>query len=115
MVAMTEYRIHEGSTGVSIELSRVGGNQAQILDALQDCQQGRCTCPTQEYEKLESMQVTAGTDRMEIVLKPHADARFDVAEIAACLDYTIAQSAAREPRADENATPGIELGAPGSS
>ena len=39
---------------VSIEVSETKGNQAKLLEAFQECQEGRCTCPTQEYSKLDS-------------------------------------------------------------
>lgn len=111
---MTEYSIHEDSTGVSVEFSRVDGNRRQLLDALKDCREGRCSCPTDEYEKLASMEVAVHDDRMEIVLKPRDGSTFDMAEIAACLDHTIGEPAKLQLTAQVVRTPPRGIGQPGS-
>jgi hypothetical protein len=40
-----------------IELTEVGGQQDDLLAAFAECQSGRCSCPTEEYQKVASMEV----------------------------------------------------------
>jgi hypothetical protein len=85
---MARFRIeHEAST-VSIELTDVGGRQEKMLEAFEECQAGRCTCPTDEYQKLASMEVEQAGDLVRLRLEAKPGERFDTNEIAACLNYT---------------------------
>ena len=33
------------------------GNKEKLLEAFQECSEGRCSCPTQEYEKVEKLDI----------------------------------------------------------
>jgi hypothetical protein len=90
---MARYRIDESDSVVSIQVSSVAAQQDQLLDACEDCQSGRCSCPTTEYEKLASMEVVAAEDGIRIRLEPRAGEKLDTSEIAACLDYTTTKAA----------------------
>ena len=89
---MTKYQIDAGEGTVAIELTEVGGRQEELLAAFGECQEGRCSCPTDEYQKVESMAVEPAEDRIGIRLLSKPGVTLDVAEIAACLDYTVAKS-----------------------
>jgi len=60
---MAEYHITEKDSGVSVEVTDVGGHVDELMDAFAECQAGRCTCPTEEYRKLASLEVGAADDR----------------------------------------------------
>lgn len=90
---MTNYRITSGSAGLAIELTDVGTQEEQLLSAFAECQQGQCSCPTDEYQKLETMDVIPGEGEILIQLRPKEGASFDISELSACLDYTVAQTA----------------------
>jgi hypothetical protein len=85
---MARYRIDENEEGVAIQVTEASGHRQKLLDAFQECQSGHCTCPTDEYEKVQSMEVAAGDDEISIRLKAKAGTRFDIDEISDCLDYT---------------------------
>ena len=85
---MARYRIQEEASAVSIELTEVGGHQEQLLEAFGECQAGRCSCPTDEYQKLASMDVENHQDAIRIRLTTKPGEKLDAAEISACLDYT---------------------------
>lgn len=85
---MARYRIDEEDSTVSIEVAEVGGHTGQMLEALGECQAGQCSCPTNEYDKLASMEVEQGEDVIRLRLEPKPGEKFDISEIAACLDYT---------------------------
>ena len=70
-------------------MSGVGGLEKELLEAFQECQQGTCTCPTDQYENVASMTVIANERRIAIHLEPKPGAQLEVSEIATCLDYTI--------------------------
>lgn len=52
---------------------------------------GHCTCPTDEYQKVAGMQVTEAADEVVLHLQAKPGTRFDMTEISACLDHTIAK------------------------
>jgi hypothetical protein len=58
------------------------------LEAFQECQEGRCACPTQEYSKLDSIEIENNDNQIHIKLKSKPDEQIDEAEIAKCLEYT---------------------------
>lgn len=89
---MTKYQINAGEGTMAIELTELGGRQAELLEAFGECQEGRCSCPTDEYQKVESMAVQPAKDRIGIRLQSKPGMTLDVAEIAACLDHTVAKS-----------------------
>ena len=89
---MPEYRIREEGTAVSIELTKVEGKQEELLQAFGECQTGECSCPTDQYEKVGEMRLDSDEQQITIHLQPTPDERFDTSKIAACLDYTIAQT-----------------------
>lgn len=88
---MAHYRIDEDKSAVSIEVTEVKAHQDRLMEAFGECQAGQCTCPTDEYEKLASMEVEQAGDRIRLRLEPKPGEKFDTSEIAACLDYTTAK------------------------
>lgn len=88
---MAHYRIQQEQQAVSVEVSEVGGKQDQLLEAFGECQAGRCSCPTDEYEKLASMDIEQAGDNVRLRLEAKPGEKFDTSEIAACLDYTTAK------------------------
>lgn len=85
---MARYRIEESGSAVTIEVTEVGDQQQELLSALGACQAGRCSCPTDEYQKLAAMEVQHGEDDIRLRLEPKPGEKFDLSEIAACLDYS---------------------------
>lgn len=96
---MARYRIEERGASVAIELTQVADQQDQLLQAFGECQAGQCSCPTDEYQKLATMAVEPGDDVLRLRLDAKPGERFDVSEIAACLDYTAATAAATDSEA----------------
>ena len=90
---MARYRLtEEAGSLVSIEVTEVAGRQEQLLGAFAACQAGRCSCPTDEYEKLDAMKIASNEDEIRLRLTPKAGEKFDLAEIAARLDYTTSKA-----------------------
>lgn len=93
---MARYRIRESGSAVAIEVTELAGRHEQLLGAFAGCQAGQCSCPTDEYRKLEAMDVEQGEEEIRLVLEPKPGEKFDLSEIAACLDHTTAQVAAEQ-------------------
>lgn len=87
---MTRYRINTIASAATIELTEVGAEAPRLLEAFQDCAEGRCSCPTDEYEKVASMQVETDDDGIDIKLASKPGSEFDTSQIANCLDHTLA-------------------------
>ena len=89
---MARYRIEKSpESAVAIQVSEVGGQRDRRLAALASCQAGQCSCPTDEYRKLESMSIDRGEDDITVRLEPREGESFDLSQIAVCLDYVTAQ------------------------
>lgn len=88
---MPKYRISSRPRGLRINVTDAAGSEQELLSALQDCKEGRCSCPTPEYEKLAAMDVTSahGTIKIDLQTKPGSEIEADA--VRKCLDYTIDQ------------------------
>lgn len=87
-----EYKIFEEVSKLSIKVEKLAGNQDKVLAALQECAEGRCSCPTNQYEKLDSIDILPGKDSINITLETKAGESIDSAEIDKCLQYTVEKS-----------------------
>ena len=87
---MARYRIDDEDPSVSIEVTDVAGQEQELLEAFGECQAGQCSCPTDEYQKLASMDVQHTRDVIRIRLEPKAGQVLDTRQIASCLENTTA-------------------------
>ena len=76
-------------SGLDISVEQVGDRKQALLDAFQECQEGRCSCKTREYEKLESIDVQSVEDGVRIQLTPMSGETIDESAIEDCLEYTL--------------------------
>ena len=87
------YHIKETTDGLEIIVEKIDGHQQEILlAAFQSCQQGQCSCPTNEYTKLETLEISAEARRIHLRLQAQAGQQFSWAEIEKCLAYTMEQT-----------------------
>jgi hypothetical protein len=86
------YEITEQDGDVEVQVQQTGEHTPQLLASLQDCQHGRCTCPTDQYDRLEDLTIHSHPDVLTIRLRPRQGQLLDTDEIRACLDYTISQA-----------------------
>ncbi|MBF0379704.1 MAG: hypothetical protein HQL69_01725 [Magnetococcales bacterium] len=85
-----KYKLNNHKDGVEITVDGVTSQQNQkMLNEFQACSEGRCGCPTDEYQKLDSLEVKLADDGQIILeLKPKSGEVFDQGEINKCLEYT---------------------------
>jgi hypothetical protein len=86
---MPQYKIDQNADGLEIKVESVKGQKEELLKAFQQCQQGQCACPTDEYQKLASMELDQAEDSIQINLIAKQGVEIDPQEIDRCLDYTI--------------------------
>ena len=93
-----KYKIENTKTGTDIQIKDVKSHaeQQQLLEAFQECQGGICTCPTEEYKKLEEMEIQEDNGSITLHLKPKTGLELDESEIATCLEYTKSKAEAKE-------------------
>jgi hypothetical protein len=96
-----KYRIHEQGTRLDIGIEDIRGKQEALIKAFQDCQEGRCSCPTTQYKKLKALEIESKEDGLTLRLKPKSGMRFDKSEIEKCLQYTVEQASKGECKDSE--------------
>lgn len=85
-----KYNISEAEGALRITVHDVGENQAKLLTLFGLCQEGKCGCPTTEYEKMESIDVTSDRNTVVLTLKPKQREQLKREEIEECLAFTFA-------------------------
>lgn len=77
--------------GLQIKLSDVDSKQDELLKNFQACQEGSCDCPSDEYVKLEKLDIQSSENEMTLNLKVKKDQKFDKDEVEKCVDYVVAK------------------------
>ena len=83
-----KYRIAESQNGLEIKVEDVKGNKEKLLQAFQECQEGRCSCPTEEYKKLDTLEIDHSDEGIQLRLRSKRGEKVDTKEISRCLEYT---------------------------
>ncbi len=86
-----KYKVESNENGININVSESKGKQEKLLEAFRECQEGRCSCPTEEYSKLDSLEIESSENSIHLKLKSKPDEHFDHKEINKCLEYTKAK------------------------
>ena len=86
---MASYTLEEHDGALEIVISGHKGPLEPVLESFRECQEGRCACPTDQYENLESLEVKVEGDRIILRLVPKAGKELLRSEIERCLDYTL--------------------------
>jgi len=83
-----KYKIDQNQSDMDIQIFDIKTDKEKVLEALQECQEGRCSCPTDEYEKLESLSIEETEEGVELHLKSKQGNQLNKEEVERCLDYT---------------------------
>lgn len=83
-----KYKVDEKKGGIDVKVADIGNDKQKLLEAFRECQEGRCSCPTAEYKKLDSLEIAQSGDGIELRLKSRPGETIDKAEIEKCLGYT---------------------------
>lgn len=83
-----KYKIDENESGIDIAINDVKDKKEKLLEAFQECQEGRCSCPTEEYIKLESLEIDDNEENIRLRLKSKDGSKIDIEELNKCMEYT---------------------------
>lgn len=83
-----KYSVEGDGPNVKITIGEVGSKHAELMKELNECAEGRCSCPTAQYAKVESMQIRPEQDRLRITLKAKPGEKIDQDDINNCLEHT---------------------------
>ena len=82
-------RIKTKKDGLEIKITDVDSNHDELLKNFQACQEGSCDCPSDEYVKLEKLDIQSSDDEMVLNLTAKKDQKFDKVEVEKCVDYVV--------------------------
>lgn len=86
-----KHTIEQTDHGLRISASVGLEKQAALLEEFSKCAAGTCSCPSPQYQKLESIQVSSDERAVTVDLKVKPGEVVDVADINACLHHTAKQ------------------------
>lgn len=87
-----KYHIRQAGEKLEIKVDEVGPDKDRLLQAFQQCRQGQCACPSDEYIKLASIELDSSGDSLTLELKCRRGLQLDPDEIEKCLAYTTARA-----------------------
>jgi hypothetical protein len=82
-------RIKTNKDGLEIKITEVNSNHDELLKNFQACQKGSCDCPSDEYVKLEKLDIQSSENEMVLNLKAKKNKTFDKFEVEKCVDYVV--------------------------
>lgn len=91
-----KYSVQGDGAKVTITVEGVGSKQADLLKEFTECAEGRCSCPTTQYEKVASMRIAPGKDRVSITLTAKAGETIEHGDINTCFEHTTRKVAGRQ-------------------
>jgi hypothetical protein len=86
-----KYKIDQNETGIDISVTDASNDRQKLMEAFRECQEGRCSCPTEEYKKLAALEVAQDGEGIQLRLKSKSGEVINKSEIEKCLAYTAAQ------------------------
>lgn len=70
-----------------VRVSEIAGKEQRLRAEFQACREGRCSCPTDEYEKLGSLEIEKSAGKISLRLTAKSRQVFDSVEIQKCLNH----------------------------
>ena len=83
---------------VDIHVSASDSERTKLLQGFQLCQTGQCDCPSDEYAKVESMNVNSDDSGIRIRLQAKPDNEIDERKVEECLAWAEEQANSKKNR-----------------
>ena len=64
-----EAQIIPTGNGIGIDITDLERKKQVLLEAFQECSEGRCSCPTQEYQKVEALAIIGTENTIQLFVK----------------------------------------------
>jgi hypothetical protein len=79
-----EIKSNQSGSSLIVNLENVSDKNA-VLETIQGCADGNCACSTDEYQKVETMQILPGPDSIQLNIEVKAGEVIDPNCISECL------------------------------
>lgn len=83
-----KHTVDQTTDGIRITAVASPEKQQALLEEFAKCAAGTCSCQTSQYDKVESIDVTAQEVGVTVTLKTKTGESIDVTDIERCLDHT---------------------------
>ncbi len=83
-----KYSVQGDGSNLKITVKEVGDKQADLMKELNECVEGRCSCPTPQYAKVQEIRVAPSADQAIVTLTAKPGEAIDQADIDKCLEHT---------------------------
>lgn len=79
-----DIKSQQSGSSLVVNLENVADKNA-VLETIQGCADGNCACSTDEYQKVETMQIVPGIDSIQLKIEVKAGEVIDPNCISECL------------------------------
>lgn len=86
-----QYKIESSKNKLNIFIKSKAEERESLLSNFELCQKGLCSCPTDEYKKLQSLNISSLDNELILNIEAKPNQIFDVNEIKKCLDFTLSK------------------------
>lgn len=83
-----KYSIEKNSQGLRINADVGPAKQQHLLEEFAKCANGTCSCPSTQFEKLQSVDVSQTQSGVSVVLTVKSGEVLDQSDIEKCLNHT---------------------------
>jgi hypothetical protein len=87
-----KHSIETNPNGVTIRVEAPPEKQSALLEELAKCAAGTCTCPTPQYDKLQSIHIVPQATGVTVTLQANPGEQVNLVDIEHCLDHTTRQA-----------------------
>lgn len=84
-----KHEIKQQNEKLTIKISGIKDKQNELISSFESCQQGKCDCPTDEYKRLDSMNINSNENDIVLNLKSKQGQFFSKSEIEKCIEFTV--------------------------
>ena len=79
-----EIRSQQTGSSLVVNLENVS-NQSEVLETIQGCADGQCACSTDEYQKVQSLEIQSSPNSIQLNIEVKAGEVIDPNCISECL------------------------------
>ena len=97
---MTAYVLEREGPEMVIRIIGVDDRKDPLLQAFGECRDGACDCPTEEFDKLATVEVISDEEGIVIRLRPMPGESLTDSEIDACVRWTLDRGSGPPPDGD---------------
>lgn len=84
-----KHKISTTKNGLEIKISNIQDKQSVLLQSFELCKNGQCDCPTDQYQKLQELNIRSFANEIVLDLRAKDGEKFDGSEIEKCINFTV--------------------------